>query len=238
MVRNSFFMVLVVVCGLLFNTAVVTAELGAISLSGYDPTQSMASASQVTTLDHDTSVKEANALFGQRNDPVAGNAQGKVTLVEFFDYQCSHCINMRSTIDALIKDNPNLRVVFKDFPISGDVSLYAAKAALAANKQGKYLVLHDMLLKSGASLTENKVLALAASAGVDTKKLKEDMNSSEVDQQIKAIYQLAQTLQLQGTPAFYVGRTVMPATPSASIDFINGQVMQQVLQQAIFNKMK
>src|SRR5689334_12549783 len=79
--------------------------------------------------------ESVNALFHQNSDPVAGNPKGKVTVVEFFDYQCSHCMTMAPVIEAIIKNNPNVRVVFKDFPIRGPVSEFAAKAALAANKQ-------------------------------------------------------------------------------------------------------
>lgn len=236
---NTFSKIFIVGFGLLFNTMIL-ADSNDISLSAYDPGQafdSIGAPNQVIALDRNTSVREATPLFHQHSDPVAGNARGKVTLVEFFDYQCSHCIHMSSIVRALIKDNPNLRVVFKDFPLRPGVSTYAAQAALAAKKQGKYLALHDALLKSGDSLTEEKVLALAASVGVNVNQLKIDMESSEVEEQIKAVNQLAQKLRLEGTPGFFVGRTEITSSPSATIDFINGQVAQQVLQQIITHKM-
>jgi protein-disulfide isomerase len=80
----------------------------------------------------------AGGLLYRAGDPIAGNPKGKVTLVEFFDYQCGHCIDMAPVIGEIIKANPNVRVIFKEFPIRGPVSDYAARAALAANKQGKY----------------------------------------------------------------------------------------------------
>ncbi len=184
----------------------------------------------------EVALKKAGDIFNAAIDPVVGNPKGKVTLVEFFDYQCPHCVDMAPAIEGLVKSNAGLRVVLKEFPIRGEVSVYAAKAALAANKQGKYWEFHQALMKSGsaAPLTDDSVLAAAKSVGLDMDKLKTDMNSDAVDQQVKGNYKLAQDLQLMGTPALFIAKTTLPkdATPTV-IEFIPGQVDQKYLQSSI-----
>ena len=105
--------------------------------------------------------KFADTLFHDNNDPIGGNANGKVTIVEFSDYQCSHCVEVAPIVDGAIKDNSNVRVVVKEFPIRGPVSDIAARAALAANKQGKYWDFHVALFKDGMGFTEEKVFTIA-----------------------------------------------------------------------------
>ena len=118
----------------------------------------------------ETAPKFAEVLFHQAGDPMAGNANGKVTVVEFFDYQCSHCVDMAPVIDSLIKADPNVRVVFKEFPIRGPLSEYAAKAALAASAQGKYFEFHKALMDQISQkqpLTEDSVLKAAQKVGLN-----------------------------------------------------------------------
>lgn len=179
----------------------------------------------------DAAMANMAPLFHQANDPVIGNLKGKVTLVEFFDYQCPHCVEMDPVIDGLIKANPELRIVMKDFPIRGPVSLLAAKAAIAANLQGKYLPFHQGLMKQAEGLTEDKIYTIAKDLGLNVDKLKADMNSAAVDVQIKDTYKLAQALQLMGTPVFFLAKTDLPKGASSSaIQFIGGQVDQKTLQ--------
>jgi protein-disulfide isomerase len=173
----------------------------------------------------------ANQLFSHSNDPIAGNPNGKVTLVEFFDYRCIHCINMSNTINQLIKSNPDLKVVFKEFPIFGDISVYASKAALAAHMQGKYLQFHNALMDIGRSLNETRILDIARSSGLDIKKLTDDMSNSFVVMEIQTNYQLAQTLLINGTPVFIVGPT--NAAKNSKIHNIVGEVDKAELQNAI-----
>jgi protein-disulfide isomerase len=87
----------------------------------------------------------ADPLFHQENDPIGGNPNGKVTIVEFFDYQCPHCVDMAPIIDSIVKANPDVRVVYKEFPVRGPLSKLAASAALAANQQGKYTAFINIL---------------------------------------------------------------------------------------------
>jgi protein-disulfide isomerase len=177
-------------------------------------------------------LKNAGKLVTDKSDPVVGNPDGKITLVEFFDYQCPHCVDMDPDLVAIMKANPNLRVVLKEFPIRGPISIYAAKAALAANKQGKYWPMHEALMKSAQSLTEAKIIEIAQGLGLDVKKLKADIASQEMEAQIKQTYKLAQELQLYGTPALFVVTTATPKDLK-NIDFIPGQVDQKYLQSSI-----
>ena len=177
-------------------------------------------------------LKNAPLLFKQASDPVIGNPNGKITMVEFFDYQCPHCVEMDPDLMAIIKANPDLRVVMKEFPIRGPLSLLATKAALAAAKQGKYLEMHEALMKSAQSLSQDKIMALAKTAGLDAQKLKADMESATTDAQIKGTYKLAQDLQLYGTPALFIVKSDTP-TDAKAIEFIPGQVDQKYLQGSI-----
>lgn len=170
-------------------------------------------------------------LFHQANDPVAGNASGNITVVEFFDYQCPHCVDMAPVISAIIKSNPNVRVVFKEFPIRGPVSDFAARAALAANKQGKYYDFSHAVLSAKPPLTQDAILVIAKNSGLDVEKLKKDMDDQSVRDQIKANIKLAQDLKLFGTPAFFIGKT--DAKDSANIAYVPGQMDQTQLQGSI-----
>ena len=178
----------------------------------------------------------ASDLFHQATDPVEGNANGTVTVVDFFDYQCPHCTHMTPVLEALIKSNPNLRVVFKEFPIRGPLSEFASKAALAAKNQGKYLDLHKAIMKLAIDqkLSENAIVAAAQSLGLDVNKLKADMKTDAIGQVIKNNYKLAQSLQLMGTPAFFVAKsTVINGAKPTEIVFIPGQVDQPQLKATI-----
>ena len=180
----------------------------------------------------DSALKYASQLFKQSGDPVAGNAQGKVTMVEFFDYQCPHCVDMEGDLAAIIKANPDLHVIYKEFPIRGQVSVSASKAALAAQLQGKYNEMHAALMKNAQALSTDKINELAKSLNLDLGKFKKDMESPEVQAQIKANYQLAQELSLYGTPALFVATSNLP-TDAKKIEFIPGQVDKKALQNAI-----
>lgn len=176
----------------------------------------------------------ANSLFHQTQDPTTGNPNAKVTVVEFFDYQCPHCVEMTPVLESVMKSNPDVRVVFKEFPIRGPASELAARAALAAKMQGKYFELHKALMAANRTLTEDDILKIAQSIGLNVDKLKTDMKSPTVEQQIKANYQLAQSLQLMGTPAFIVAKSNVTTTaPASAIIFIPGQVDEGQLKTAI-----
>lgn len=173
----------------------------------------------------------AKALFHTPGDPIGGNPNGKVTIVEFFDYQCSHCIDMVPTVDAIIKANPEVRVVYKEFPIRGPMSETAARATLAANKQGKYSELSHAILASKQPLTQELILKLAKESGLDVEKLKKDMHDKAVESELDATMKLAKDLKLFGTPAFFIGKT--DASSASALTYVPGRMEQKQLQAEI-----
>jgi protein-disulfide isomerase len=142
--------------------------------------------------------------------PVRGNPNGDVTLVEFFDYRCPYCRQVEPWLQTLIKNNPGLRLVEKELPILGPASVYEARIALAAHKQGKHQQFHDAIMSKKPNIDEATILQLAGQAGLDLDRLKTDMNSPEVDAEIKHTLEIAKLLRLNGTPAFIVGSELVP----------------------------
>lgn len=182
-----------------------------------------------------TAPKFADRLFHQTTDPVGGNPNGKITIVEFSDYQCPHCIEMTTILDDLVKKNNDIRIVFKEFPIRGPNSELATRAAFAAQKQGKYYQFHNALMQSKTQpLNETVILDVAKSVGLNVDKLKTDMKDSSIDQQIKTNYQLAKEMELMWTPIFFVAKTdVSNKSKPTDIIFIPGRVEASQLSDAI-----
>ena len=174
------------------------------------------------------SVKE---LLQQANDPVLGNPKGDVTIVEFFDYQCSHCIDMAPVLTAILKANPNVRLVLKEFPIQGAASDIAARVALAARQQDKYAEMHVALFTLPQPLSEASILQSAKDNNLDMAKLKKDMASSIILNQLASNRRLGIALKLRGTPAFYIGKT--HAINFNDMTFILGEMSQTQVQNTI-----
>jgi protein-disulfide isomerase len=149
-------------------------------------------------------------LVEDANAPILGNPAGDVTLVEFFDYRCPYCRQVEPFLQALVKSDPGLRIVEKEFPILGPASTYAARVALAANKQGKYKQFREAMMAKKPNIDEATVLKLAEEAGLDIDRIKVDMNDPDVDAEIKRNREIAKTLRLSGTPAFIVGTELVP----------------------------
>ncbi len=148
--------------------------------------------------------KNKQALFANPATPSVGSQNPQVVLVEFFDYQCGHCKAMNDVIQKLVKQDSNLKVVFKELPIFGANSRFAAKMALAAAKQNKYYEFHDALLAAKNPLTPAKVKEIAKKVGLNLNQLLEDMKSKAINDQLRQNFQLAQELKLVGTPAFVI----------------------------------
>ena len=123
-------------------------------------------------------------IFNDPSTPVGGNPQGNETIVEFFDYRCPYCKRVEPSVHAMLRQDPNLRLVYKEFPILGPVSVTAAYAALAAQRQGKYDAFHAAMMEARGNITDDTVYRVAASVGLDIDKLKRDMASPEFAQQI------------------------------------------------------
>ncbi|MCP4935187.1 MAG: thioredoxin domain-containing protein [bacterium] len=155
----------------------------------------------------------AETLYRSKFDPVAGNPDGDVTVVEFFDYNCPYCRKGFKTLEKVVKQDKNIRVVFKEFPIFGNASLTAARAALASKEQGKYYVYHKALLEADGRLTDSSVFTIARQVGLDIDRLRKDMESPEVAQSIGETKDLANRLGITGTPAYYVGDKFIGGVP-------------------------
>jgi protein-disulfide isomerase len=155
-------------------------------------------------------VERRQELLEDPTAPVAGNPKGDVTIVEFFDYRCPYCKQVEPALEALLKEDRQLRIVYKELPILGKDSVYATRAALAARKQAKYDKFHTAMMAAKGQIDEKTVLQVAASSGLDIERLKSDMNASEIDDVIKRNYDLAQALDIHGTPAFVIGGELVP----------------------------
>jgi protein-disulfide isomerase len=155
------------------------------------------------------------ALFADQASPVEGNTQGKVTIVEFFDYRCVHCRHVASAIDQIMSSNASVRVVYKNFPVLGEPSVIAARAAVAAQQQGGWQKLHRAMLAFDGDFTPEAILALGASVGLDSAKLKTDMMSPETDKALQANLTLAAALGVDVTPTFVIGERVIRGAVSA-----------------------
>lgn len=155
------------------------------------------------------STKKAE-LENDPHSPVSGNLEGDVTVVEFFDYRCGYCKRVAGTVTQLQHDDPNVRVVYKDYPILGEASVLAARAALASKTQGKHLAFHEALLATEEELTQETILALATAVDLDTEKLLKDMESPSIQTTIERNRTLARELGINGTPGFIVGTELVP----------------------------
>jgi len=150
----------------------------------------------------------ADKLYALASDYSIGPADAKVTIVEFFDYRCGYCKRSVDWVRALPEEyDGEVRVVFKELPIFGGISETAALATLAAGKQGKYVEMHValMAIKSNDDLTEANIDAAAKAAGINVAKMRADMKSNAVQQQLADMKALGQNLAVSGTPAFFIG---------------------------------
>jgi protein-disulfide isomerase len=148
-------------------------------------------------------------VFNDPQSPVGGNAKGDVTMVEFFDYRCPYCKMVEPKLEQLLGEDRELRFVYKEFPILGADSETASRAALASVKQGKYEALHRALMALKGQVDEEAVMKTAASVGLDTKRLAQDMKSPEIERALQANFDLADALDIHGTPAFIVGDQIV-----------------------------
>ncbi|MBA2653590.1 MAG: DsbA family protein [Gammaproteobacteria bacterium] len=174
--------------------------------------------------------KNAKSLFNSAHSPTVGNHNGDVTVIEFLDYQCTHCREMSTVVGGLIKGDGKIRVVIKELPIFGGSSKYAAQASIASMKQGpdKFLAFHKSLLEAAPPLTDQKVMEVAKNAGLNTQQLETDMKSKIVEDQINDNFKLAQALGLLGTPAFIVSNR-----SGSHVEYVPGAVTIESLKQAI-----
>jgi protein-disulfide isomerase len=158
------------------------------------------------------------SLLNAPHSYVAGNPSGDVTLVEFFDYNCGYCKKALADVQTLVKADPKLRVVLKDFPVLGPDSVEASRVALAVGKQlqgEKMMSYHVKLLESRGRVNGERAMAVAKDMGVDMAKLQKDIEGAEVRNALQENMALGDKLSLTGTPAFIIGETVIPGAVGA-----------------------
>ena len=154
-----------------------------------------------------------DALHNSPHDVIAGNPSGDVTLVEFFDYNCGYCRKALGDLQTLIKTDPKLRVVIKDFPVLGPESLEASQVALAVKQQlkgEKLFEFHQKLLESKGRVNGARALEVAKAMGLDIAKVQKDMQGPEVKAALSENRGLGDKLGLSGTPAFVIGEEIIP----------------------------
>jgi len=157
----------------------------------------------------ETIMKRRKDFLQDPNAPVLGNPEGDVTVIEFFDYNCPYCKRAAAPVKKLIETDGNVRLVYREWPILGEGSVFAARAALAARNQGKYEEMHVGLM-SGRRVDEAYTIKVAEMIGLDVKRLRKDMQAPEVKQHIELSMELAAGLGINGTPSFLIGNQLAP----------------------------
>lgn len=148
--------------------------------------------------------------FASKDLPSAGNPDGDVTVVEFFDYNCGYCKRAYADVMKLLDEDKNLRVVFQEMPILSPASMSMAELSHAAHKQGKYFELHKSLMSYQGPQTPEDFYALGAKIGLDPAKIEPDAKSQETKDAIAKSMKVASDLGIRGTPGFVIGDTVYP----------------------------
>ena len=162
------------------------------------------------------------ALLDATGDTVAGNRDGDVTLVEFYDPRCPYCRRMVPTIDGAIASDPKLRVVFKLIPILGPQSVLESRAIAAAGRQGGYVAMQEALMREQSPATPETIAATARGLRIDPARLARDMRDPLISAHLEANVALAKALHIDGTPALVIGD-----------DLISGAVDTAALQKAV-----
>jgi protein-disulfide isomerase len=172
-------------------------------------------------------LENKNEIFNMQSSPVAGNPNGDVTLVEFFDYNCPYCRKAEPILADAVKADGGLRIVYKEWPILGPGSEFAARAALASRAQGKYQAFHQELMTNSTTIDETSTLEIARAVGLDVERLKRDMEDASIKAELEQNFTLAEKLRITGTPAFIIGDEI-----------IRGLVDLAALQQSIASARK
>src|SRR5215475_7568470 len=152
------------------------------------------------------------AVLRDPDNPVFGNPDGDITIVEWFDFNCPYCRKIEPEMRQVVQDDGKVRLVLKDWPILGPVSVTAARMALACKYQGKYEKAHDAMIGVSSKLTEPRIYELLAGAGVDVDRAKVDLatNAKAIDRMLARNNETAEGLGFRGTPSFIVGKFRVP----------------------------
>jgi protein-disulfide isomerase len=160
----------------------------------------------------------ARQLVSGSGLPTAGDPAGAITVAEFFDYRCPTCRMMQPRLEALIAQDKRVRLVFKEWPIMGGVSVTAARLTLAAQWQGKYLLAHNTLITLPLGTDEQTARSALAAAGIDMSQLARDLaaHDQDIEAQLRRNHDEARRLGFEGTPSFVIGTAAVSGAPSAS----------------------
>jgi protein-disulfide isomerase len=176
----------------------------------------------VTAMQADEGDRQRAALVAAKDslvdpgDPVAGNPNGDVTIVEFFDVRCPYCRKIEPTMAEVLARDRGVRLVYKDLPILGPASVLGSKALLAAQKQGAYEKLRDAVMTGPPQVTKASIQEAAQRIGLDWKRLERDMEDPAIQTRINANLKLARTIGIDGTPALVIGSEVIPGAVSTA----------------------
>lgn len=168
--------------------------------------------SWAATADASDDVLSEGAVLRDPDIPVAGNANGDVTIVEYFDYNCPYCRKLAPELSQVVFDDGKVRMVFKDWPILGPVSVYASKMALATKYQDKFAEAHEAMMSTSSRLTESRIRELLANAKIDVDRAVKDAGTheSEINAILKRNNAQATAFGFNGTPAFIIGKFRVP----------------------------
>ena len=146
--------------------------------------------------------------------PVAGNPDGDISIVEYFDYQCPYCRKLEPELRQVVQDDGKVRLIWKDWPILGPISVVASRMALASRYQDKFIQAHEALIGVNSKLTEPRIRELLAGAGIDVDRLARDLdgNAKAIDAILARNNDQATAFGFKGTPAFIVGKFRVPGT--------------------------
>jgi protein-disulfide isomerase len=163
---------------------------------------------------HEASVAQnSEAIFNSPRGVTLGNKDGDVTFVEFFDYNCGYCKRAMADMLDLLKSDPKLKVVLKEFPVLSEGSVEAAKVAVAVRMQDptgkKYLDFHQKLLGGRGPADKARALAAAKDAGLDVARIEKDLSSPEVRATIEENFKLAEAMGMNGTPSYVIGKQIV-----------------------------
>jgi protein-disulfide isomerase len=157
-----------------------------------------------------------SAVLRDPEIPVAGNADGDITIVEYFDYNCPYCRKVEPELRQVVQDDGKVKLVYKDWPVLGPVSTAAARLALAAKYQDKYVAAHDALMGTASKLTEPRIRELLAGAGIDVDRATKDLetNAKAIDAILARNNDQATAFGFKGTPSFIIGKFRVPGALS------------------------
>lgn len=159
----------------------------------------------------------ADELYNRAGDGILGNPEGKIVLVEFFDYSCGFCGKLYPALKEVIANNPDLKVVAKPMAFLSPASKYAAEASLAAAEQGKFAEVYSAIFETEGRLNEEKINAALEKAGVDMEKVKADMKSQKVQDTLRSVSELAGKIQVNGVPTLVLNNKVLQTLDAATI---------------------